>query len=87
MLASQAGVGQPTVSKVENGRMVPSPDVLDRLSRTLELDAPTRTEVDELLAVVEAAPPSGEHRPADPFVPVRGSPRDAPDRRQAPVRE
>ncbi|ALC30258.1 hypothetical protein ABE83_26820 [Streptomyces sp. CFMR 7] len=30
-LAQGAGVGQPTVSKVENGRMVPSSDVLDRL--------------------------------------------------------
>ncbi|MFE7893646.1 helix-turn-helix domain-containing protein [Streptomyces sp. NPDC057412] len=33
MLAQRAHVGQPTVSKVENGRMVPSLDVLGRLSR------------------------------------------------------
>ncbi|MEV7159184.1 helix-turn-helix transcriptional regulator [Streptomyces misionensis] len=35
MEAQRAGVGQPTVSKVETGRMVPSPDGLDRLSRAL----------------------------------------------------
>lgn len=35
--AQRAGVGQPTVSKVENGRMVPSPDVLRRLSLALDL--------------------------------------------------
>ncbi|MQS37054.1 helix-turn-helix domain-containing protein [Streptomyces katsurahamanus] len=63
VLAGRAGVGQPTVSKVENGRMVPSADVLDRLSRALELDAPTRTEVYELLAAVEAAPTSGQGAP------------------------
>lgn len=37
-LAQRAGVGQPTVSKVETGRMVPSMDVLDRLCRALNLD-------------------------------------------------
>ncbi|MBY6305058.1 helix-turn-helix domain-containing protein [Streptomyces clavuligerus] len=58
-LAQRAGVGQPTVSKIENGRMVPSVDVLDRLSGALDLDAPTRAEVRELLAAVEAAPGSG----------------------------
>ncbi|GGQ01898.1 hypothetical protein GCM10010233_17610 [Streptomyces pseudogriseolus] len=53
-LAERAGVGQPTVSKVENGRMVPSLDVLDRLSRALGLDGSTAGEVRELLAAVEA---------------------------------
>ncbi|MFF8098274.1 helix-turn-helix domain-containing protein [Streptomyces sp. NPDC016640] len=53
-LAQQAGVGQPTVSKVENGRMVPSLDVLDRLSRGLGLDESTVGEVRELLAAVAA---------------------------------
>ncbi|MFF4589721.1 helix-turn-helix domain-containing protein [Streptomyces sp. NPDC001388] len=56
VLAQRAGVGQPTVSKVENGRMVPSSDVLGRLSRALGLDDSTAHEVRELLAAVEAAP-------------------------------
>ncbi|MBV7700894.1 helix-turn-helix transcriptional regulator [Streptomyces sp. TRM70350] len=58
-LAQRAGVGQPTVSKVENGRMVPSLDVLDRLCRALELDELAAREVRELLAAVEAAVASG----------------------------
>jgi len=58
-LAQQAGVGQPTVSKVENGRMVPSVDVLDRLSRALGLDELATREVRELLAAVEAAVETG----------------------------
>ncbi|MDX3118579.1 helix-turn-helix transcriptional regulator [Streptomyces scabiei] len=56
VLAQRAGVGQPTVSKVENGRMVPSLDVLGRLSLALDLDESTSREVRELLAAVEAAP-------------------------------
>ncbi|MGW0283620.1 helix-turn-helix domain-containing protein [Streptomyces sp. NPDC003236] len=55
VLAQRAGVGQPTVSKVETGRMVPSPDVLDRLSRALGLDESTAHEVRDLLAAVVAA--------------------------------
>ncbi|MGW2239500.1 helix-turn-helix domain-containing protein [Streptomyces sp. NPDC001759] len=55
VLAQRARVGQPTVSKVENGRMVPSLDVLDRLSRALGLDEATALEVRDLLAAVEAA--------------------------------
>ncbi|WP_406007742.1 helix-turn-helix transcriptional regulator [Streptomyces sp. NBC_00637] len=55
VLAQRAGVGQPTVSKVENGRMVPSADVLGRLSRALGLDDATTREVRDLLALVEAA--------------------------------
>ncbi|MFZ4151144.1 helix-turn-helix domain-containing protein [Streptomyces pseudogriseolus] len=58
-LAERAGVSQPTVSKVENGRMVPSLDVLDRLSRALRLDEPAAGEVRELLAAVEAAVETG----------------------------
>lgn len=68
VLAQRAGVGQPTVSKVENGRMVPSLDVLGRLSVALDLDEPTSREVRNLLAAVEAAPGtvplSGEEVPA-----------------------
>ncbi|MFE1254634.1 helix-turn-helix domain-containing protein [Streptomyces fungicidicus] len=60
VLAQRAGVGQPTVSKVETGRMVPSADVLDRLSRALGLDEPTAGEVRELLAAVEAASDSDQ---------------------------
>ncbi|OQR65262.1 hypothetical protein B6E66_04545 [Streptomyces maremycinicus] len=56
VLAHRAGVGQPTVSKVENGRMVPSLDVLGRLSVALDLDESTSREVRDLLAAVEAAP-------------------------------
>ncbi|MFS8204323.1 helix-turn-helix domain-containing protein (plasmid) [Streptomyces sp. CWNU-52B] len=55
VLAERAGVGQPTVSKVENGRMVPSRDVLDRLSRALGLDESATREVRDLLAAVEVA--------------------------------
>jgi transcriptional regulator with XRE-family HTH domain len=43
------------MSKVENGRMVPSLDVLGRLSRALGLDDATSYEVRELLAAVEGA--------------------------------
>ncbi|MFF1406373.1 helix-turn-helix domain-containing protein [Streptomyces sp. NPDC058294] len=59
MLAQRAGVGQPTVSKVETGRMVPSLDVLDRLSRALDLDESTARDVRDLLAAVAAAEGSG----------------------------
>jgi transcriptional regulator with XRE-family HTH domain len=68
VLAQRAGVGQPTVSKVETGRMVPSPDVLDRLSRALDLDESTAGEVRDLLAAVVAAadsePPAEGAAPA-----------------------
>ncbi|MFI9569554.1 helix-turn-helix domain-containing protein [Streptomyces rishiriensis] len=56
VLALRAGVGQPTVSKVENGRMVPSLDVLGRLLVALDLDESTSREVRDLLVAVEAAP-------------------------------
>ncbi|MFI0999297.1 helix-turn-helix domain-containing protein [Streptomyces galbus] len=63
VLAHRAGVGQPTVSKVETGRMVPSLDVLDRLSRALGLDESTAHEVRDLLAaVVGAADSDGAER-------------------------
>ncbi len=55
VVAQRAGVGQPTVSKVENGRMIPSADVLGRLSRALGLDEVTSHELRDLLAAVEAA--------------------------------
>ncbi|GGU29451.1 helix-turn-helix domain-containing protein [Streptomyces lavendofoliae] len=60
VLAQRAGVGQPTVSKVETGRMVPSFDVLDRLSRALGLDESTAREVRDLLDAVAAAADSDQ---------------------------
>ncbi|MFD9319228.1 helix-turn-helix domain-containing protein [Streptomyces sp. NPDC060053] len=60
VLAQRAGVGQPTVSKVENGRMVPSLDVLGRLSAALGLDESTSRDVRDLLVAVEAAPDTVE---------------------------
>ncbi|MFC8372672.1 helix-turn-helix domain-containing protein [Streptomyces sp. NPDC057239] len=68
VLAQRAGVGQPTVSKVETGRMVPSAEVLDRLSRALGLDQSTAGEVRDLLAAVEAA--SDSDQPAGGATPV-----------------
>ncbi|MFC9287054.1 helix-turn-helix domain-containing protein [Streptomyces sp. NPDC057052] len=59
-LAERAGVGQPTVSKVENGRMIPSADVLDRLSDALGLDGSTAREVRDLLLAVMAVPETGK---------------------------
>ncbi|MEU8648531.1 helix-turn-helix transcriptional regulator [Streptomyces sp. NPDC048737] len=56
VLAQRAGVGQPTVCKVENGRMVPGLDVLGRLSAALGLDGSTARDVRDLLAAVEASP-------------------------------
>ncbi|MEW5537224.1 helix-turn-helix transcriptional regulator [Streptomyces cyaneofuscatus] len=47
-LAQGARVGQPTVSKVENGRMVPSSDVLERLAHALLLNEATSLEVRDL---------------------------------------
>ncbi|MGW3358018.1 helix-turn-helix domain-containing protein [Streptomyces bungoensis] len=71
VLAQRASVGQPTVSKVETGRMVPSLDVLDRLSRALGLDESTAHEVRDLLAAVVAAADSDES--ADSTTPVAGT--------------
>jgi hypothetical protein len=59
------------VSKVETGRMVPSVDVLDRLSRALGLDDSTAREVRELLHAVMAAP--GVDQQADDATPNAGS--------------
>ncbi|MGW8701570.1 helix-turn-helix domain-containing protein [Streptomyces eurythermus] len=55
VLAQRAGVGQPTVSKIETGRMVPSRDVLDRILGALGVDESVSREVRELLAGVLAA--------------------------------
>ncbi|MEH0626001.1 helix-turn-helix transcriptional regulator [Streptomyces stelliscabiei] len=71
VLAQRAGVGQPTVSKVETGRMVPSGDVLDRLSRALGLDELAAREVRELLHAVVAASDAGQS--ADDATPLVGA--------------
>jgi transcriptional regulator with XRE-family HTH domain len=49
-LAARSRVTQPTVSKVETGRMLPSGDVLERISDALTLAPAARTELRELLA-------------------------------------
>ncbi|MDX3114603.1 helix-turn-helix transcriptional regulator [Streptomyces scabiei] len=67
VLAQRAGVGQPTVSKVENGRMVPSLDVLGRLLLALDLDESTSREVRELLVAVESAPDAVEANEVAPL--------------------
>ncbi|GHE66579.1 hypothetical protein GCM10018782_45640 [Streptomyces griseoaurantiacus] len=51
-------MGQPTVSKVETGRMVPSLDVLDRLLGALDLDEPRAREVRDLLAAADSGRPA-----------------------------
>ncbi|MGV3646394.1 helix-turn-helix domain-containing protein [Streptomyces antibioticus] len=98
VLAQRAGVGQPTVSKVETGRMVPSADVLGRLSRALGLDASTAQEVRDLLVAVEAAPHAVEAprrddprrrsavSPAGPFLSVRRPASHAPECGVRPAR-
>lgn len=49
-LAERAGVTQPTVSKIETGRMLPSSEVVDRLAGALGID---QAERDELLALLQ----------------------------------
>ncbi|GHE45985.1 helix-turn-helix domain-containing protein [Streptomyces griseoaurantiacus] len=71
VLAQRAGVGQPTVSKVETGRMVPSFDVLGRLLDALGLDESSAREVRDLLAAVVAA--AGSEQLADDLAPAAAS--------------
>jgi transcriptional regulator with XRE-family HTH domain len=77
-LAERANVTQPTVSKVETGRMLPSPEVADRIAGALDLDAATRAELHERLA--EAQSEATHSRSG------RGDPEDAPLRRANVVR-
>ncbi|GGQ25197.1 helix-turn-helix domain-containing protein [Streptosporangium pseudovulgare] len=49
-LATRAGVAQPTISRIETGRLLPVPETVERLVAALGLDEVGRTELDALLA-------------------------------------
>ncbi|MET9064192.1 helix-turn-helix domain-containing protein [Streptosporangium sandarakinum] len=49
-LAARAGVAQPTISRIETGRLLPVPETVERLVTALGLDEVGRTELDALLA-------------------------------------
>ncbi|GAA3423222.1 helix-turn-helix transcriptional regulator [Streptosporangium nondiastaticum] len=49
-LAARAGVAQPTISRIETGRLLPVPETVERLVVALGLDEAGRTELDALLA-------------------------------------
>ncbi|WP_344972912.1 helix-turn-helix transcriptional regulator [Streptosporangium fragile] len=49
-LAQRAGVAQPTISRMETGRLLPTPETVDRVSAALGLDEVSRGELDALLA-------------------------------------
>ncbi|GAA1293940.1 transcriptional regulator [Planotetraspora silvatica] len=48
-LAQRAGVAQPTISRIETGQLLPTPETVDRLSVALELDDRNRGRLDDLL--------------------------------------
>ncbi|MFI6798389.1 Scr1 family TA system antitoxin-like transcriptional regulator [Streptosporangium canum] len=48
-LAQRAGVAQPTISRMETGRLLPTPETVERVSAALQLDKAGRGELDALL--------------------------------------
>ncbi|MEV0971632.1 helix-turn-helix domain-containing protein [Microtetraspora glauca] len=48
-LAQRAGVAQPTISRMETGRLLPTPETVERVSAALNLDEDKRRELDALL--------------------------------------
>lgn len=48
-LALRAGVAQPTISRIETGRLLPVPETVERLVEALSLDEAARGELDALL--------------------------------------
>ncbi|MCC5576434.1 helix-turn-helix transcriptional regulator [Microtetraspora sp. AC03309] len=48
-LAQRAGVAQPTISRMETGRLLPTPETVERVSAALNLDEDRRRELDTLL--------------------------------------
>ncbi|OPG05737.1 hypothetical protein B1L11_34710 [Microbispora sp. GKU 823] len=49
-LAQRAGVAQPTISRMETGRLLPTPETVGRVSAALQLGEDARSELDTLLA-------------------------------------
>lgn len=48
-LAQRAAVAQPTISRIETGRLLPTPETVDRMSAALGLDEHARAGLDALL--------------------------------------
>ncbi|MBE3008364.1 helix-turn-helix transcriptional regulator [Microbispora sp. NEAU-D428] len=48
-LAQLAGVAQPTISRMETGQLLPTPETVERVSAALQLDNDARRELDMLL--------------------------------------
>ncbi|GLX05441.1 helix-turn-helix transcriptional regulator [Microbispora sp. NBRC 16548] len=48
-LAQVAGVAQPTISRIETGRLLPTPETVERVAAALQLDRDARRELDALL--------------------------------------
>ncbi|NAS22157.1 helix-turn-helix domain-containing protein [Herbidospora sp. NEAU-GS84] len=49
-LAQLAGVAQPTISRMETGRLLPTPETVEQVSAALNLNQHTREELDLLLS-------------------------------------